>query len=166
MFSSAKLKLTFNRIDEISSLVCSYIERRLVNGNCELNLMEMGKLYTIDVAANLFLGFDPKSLDGNFSDFHEALNSITAINFPRLLDLTGVFFMPFLHKIFKLRFLGEKYSSYIMDHMPQIFAKREQSKNYKNDFIDFLLQLKKNSNMSDSEIIAQNAVFFFAGKNF
>lgn len=93
IFTSSKLKDAFYHIDDIAEQLCDHIENKLKNFKADIPLKAMTSLYTIDVTANVLFGFNPRSLQGNIDELHEALYSIMEVTFRRFLDFAGVFMM-------------------------------------------------------------------------
>lgn len=76
-----------------------------------------------------------------------------------------MFVMPSLIRIFNLKCMGDKYTSFMMNLVPKIFEEREKSGQKRGDFVDLLLELKTNQDLLEHEIVPQVAAFFFAGKS-
>lgn len=160
------MKSAFCHIEEIAELLCHYIENKLENGKCEVFLKETCALFTIDVTANVLFGFNPKGLEGNVNELHEALYSTMKVTPRRFLDFARVFLMPWLGKIFKIYFLGEKFSLFATKLMEDIFDQRKKSRKVRNDFVDLLMELRKNKDLKDVELFPQAGGLLFAGKFF
>lgn len=164
MFTSSKLKAAFCHIDEVGKLLASHIDKKIQSNESEINLRKTAELYTIDVTANVFFGFNPQGLDGNINELHEALHSTTSLTFKRAFEFFVCFLMPILHKIFNACVFGTKFTSFMTKVIPKVVEDRERSQSKRKDFVDMLVMMKNEKSLSETEISAQAAAFFFGGE--
>lgn len=142
-------------------MLCQNIKSKLKDGKCEINLKEISGLYTIDVTSNVLFGFNPETIDGKFQELTEALHAVHENYFKNALSFFASYCLPFL---FESNFFGKKYVTFMRKLMGKIFEEREKSEEVRNDFVKLLIELKNRKELTEDEIFAQAAFFFFGGE--
>lgn len=164
MFTSSKLKIAFCHIDEIGKLLVTHIEKRIQKCDSEIVLKEMTVLYTIDVISNVMFGFNPKGLEGKVGEIHHAAASIFKFKAKRMFEFLSCFMMPALLNVIQVELLGSRFTNFVYVLMSNVLTQRKTSNTKRNDFVDLLLELEQNKQLTEKEIIANANVFFVGGK--
>nr|QTM97428.1 Cytochrome P450 [Sitophilus oryzae] len=159
-FSSSKLKNMFQILVEKAVILEKLIESYSSSSE-PVNIKDVASRYTGDVIASCGFGIEANSMEDPDNDF---TRSGVESFYPGLLKM-------FLMETFPsgilanlgLRSNGRRTSKFFNDLVTQTVEYREKNNIYRNDFLQLLLELKKNKTITMDEIIAQCFVFFVAG---
>lgn len=155
------MKVTFCHVKEVANQLVEYIEKRI---ETDIDLKEIAVLYTIDTTSNNLFGYYPGSLDGTVDEDHKPFHSFNFTDYHRTIESIASQLLPFLFKVTNFQLFGSKFSSLILSLVPKILEERIKSGVERNDFVDLLLELKLNNELTEIEICAQFATFFVTGR--
>lgn len=154
-FSSGKLRQMFGLITTVGA----ELDRRLgamttksaaVEGvaesktttTAELEAKELAACYSTDVIASCAYGVQANSLADPDSDFRRNGRKVFKFNLYRIIEVTSLFFLPELTRLFRFRLFGAETSQFIRSSIEFVMCEREKSQVKRNDLIDTLIQLR------------------------
>ena len=77
------------------------------------------------------------------------------------MSLTAVF--PFIRKFYRMTMVTKDVEQFFTDLMRQSIQLREEKQTQRDDFLNFLMELKKKKNLSELEMAANTITFFLDG---
>lgn len=129
-----------------------------------LELREICARYTTDVVSSCVFNADAQSFIKENpgirvmgKKFVEALSSFGLVQFL----LTSLF--PGIQKLLKMRIMDKESEDFFINLMLQAVKLRESSKVQRDDYLSFLIELKKKKSISDIEMAAHGVTFFTDG---
>ncbi|XP_030761413.1 cytochrome P450 6a2-like [Sitophilus oryzae] len=165
-FTSGKIKMMFEtlleKVKDLEKVMDNCAENQEV-----INIKELGARFTTDVIASCAFGLECNSLENPESEFRVFAKKVFA---PQILRIFCIFLFPdwFLGLI-RFKSIPKDVTEFFSKTVLDTIRFREESKFYRKDFMQLLLELK-NSNkeigiqsISNDEIIAQCYLFFLAG---
>nr|AFU86482.1 cytochrome P450 CYP6AY3v2 [Laodelphax striatellus] len=174
VFSSGKLKAMFPLLETCSSQLSHYIESAL--GEHDSSLLEMRDVmarFTTDVIGSVAFGLQFNSFVEKESDFQMMGRRVLDSSQSSVITKAIRVFFPELFHILRLRTFPEEIQTFFQTVIRDTIENREKNSIQRNDFIQLLMQLKKNDpdegieandlEITESVIAAQAFVFFMAG---
>lgn len=161
-FTSGKLKMMFGTIAEVADKLLVVIDKQ-IDATGQLEVKDTLARFTTDVIGSVAFGIDCNSLEDKNSKFYEM-----GI---RIFSTPSSFFNRVLRSSFKdlsrklhIKAIPEDISDFYMGITKETVAYREQNPQVnRQDFMNLLLQLKKNNEVTIEQIAAQSFIFFLAG---
>ncbi|XP_063696425.1 probable cytochrome P450 28a5 [Culicoides brevitarsis] len=161
-FSSGRIKALFPVMQAVADNMKQYIETQMET-NEDIETRELCAKYTTDVVCNSIYGVDSGAFSGQKSELRDIARNV--FNFPWyfyvVLALSPTF--PNIAKLFRFRFVPEKYAKFLTDLLQQTIKYRKDTKLERQDFVDFLIHLQEKKGISDVETAAHTITFFFDG---
>ncbi|XP_030761383.1 cytochrome P450 6A1-like isoform X3 [Sitophilus oryzae] len=150
---------------DIVSMNLFNIEERLIDSYSSsdqpMNIKEITRRFTSDVIGSCGFGVESNSMEHPDNDFTKtAMDFLYAGLFKFFLIET---FPAWLLANLGMRMNGRKTTKFFMDFMTGTIQYREKNNLSRSDFLQLLLEMKSNKDMTDNEIIAQCFLFFIAG---
>lgn len=160
-FTSGKLKMMFDTIQNISEKFMATIERESATDG-SLEIKEIMARFTCDVIGNIAFGLECDSLNDRKSKFFEmAIRSMDSFHFVlRLVLMRYKKFARALH----IKLTPVDVSKFYMDVVKSIMDTRNQNKDHhRADLMNILMNLMKNEGMSFNQAAAQSFFYFVSG---
>jgi len=161
-FTSQKMKNMFGIIDLIGTKLVSVVESAIAV-NAEIELHEFLVLFTTDIISDVAFGLDSNCLENPNSEFRKYGKEV--------LDLTPLGFLKFFFTTSfpelsrKMHVTVHKQS--VIDFFHNLFRQnmehRERTNVVRKDFLQILLELKKTSGLTISELAAECFIFYIGG---
>ncbi|XP_030761381.1 cytochrome P450 6A1-like isoform X1 [Sitophilus oryzae] len=159
-FSSLKIKTMFQILLDKTTILEKIIHS-YSSENEPINIKDMMRRFTSDVIASCGFGVEANSMEDPDNEFTRV--GMEAF-YPGLLKFFLIETFPAgLLANLGLRSNGYKTSKFFSDLVTQTLQYREKNSISRSDFLQLLLELKRNKTMTDNEIIAQCFIFFIAG---
>ncbi|CAG9859383.1 unnamed protein product [Phyllotreta striolata] len=162
IFTSGKLKTAFPVIARVGERFQEY----LASHQGELDAKEVAAKYSTDVIAKAFFGIEAHCFDDDNAIFRVASRRIFDFNLRNGIVTTVYFSLQNLVKIFKIDFTERWVTDYFTKCFMHAFDVREKQGLRVNDFIDFLIDLKRKDTSGDFDILKLKGAgmqFFLAG---
>ncbi|KAK9506049.1 hypothetical protein O3M35_008055 [Rhynocoris fuscipes] len=147
-FTSGRLKSMFNLFNECSMKLDGKL-KCLADNEENLDVKELMSRFTTDIICTCAFGLDVNSLDRPDNKLRELGKTIFTkfswkIHIVRLLLLV----MPFLRKMISVRTNSIELETYLLKTITDTVAYREKNNIRRNDFLDLLIDIMKNDNLS------------------
>lgn len=163
-FTTAKMKNMFEIIEKLGDTLVEVVENALDDSSGVIEISDFLARFTTDSISSVAFGMDGNCLHDPQSIVRKHGKDILDFG---ALDFLKFFFVscyPDLAR--KLRMTCNKTS--IIDFFHNAFIEnmeyRENNNNNRNDFLQILIDLKKTSSLTSSQIAAESFLFFVAGK--
>jgi cytochrome P450 len=161
-FTASRLKALYPLIEDVQGRMNKYVEEQLEKGE-PFDARELCAKYTTDVVSNAIFGIDAQSFTKENSEIREMGR--------RLLAPSGVFIMkffivssiPILKKFLNLQFMAKDIEKFFIDLMEQALKYREDNNVQREDFLDYLIQLRKKKGTTKIDMAAHTISFFTDG---
>ncbi|XP_014487468.1 PREDICTED: cytochrome P450 6j1-like [Dinoponera quadriceps] len=164
-FSSMRLKILLESVKQVCGEFETFLNIKLnKKEKAEVELKDLFAKYTAQVVANAGFGvngfcFDDKKQHKSFYEIGKSFLEPSAIN---NMIFTLVFLIPWLGKVFRIRFLPKKVDRFFRTLVNDIMEQRRASDTQRNDFFQLMVELERTeSNEFDLEVLASNAMSFF-----
>nr|CAI5866501.1 unnamed protein product [Callosobruchus analis] len=164
-FTSGKLKLMFHSINEISKDLNRYLEKNLG----DLEVKEACAKFSTDAIARCAFGINSHCFEDENSTFRKCGRRVFDFNWRNGIIQTAYFFRPHWVTWLRLDFFEREVSDYLADAFASVMKQREETNVKGNDFLDLLIELKKNQDLKEKhafegpKVTAQAFQFFVAG---
>ncbi|CRL05227.1 CLUMA_CG018145, isoform A [Clunio marinus] len=161
-FTSGKLKMMFGTISEVADKLLLVIDKQIENTG-QLEVKDTLARFTTDVIGTTAFGIDCNSLEEKDSKFYEMGM--------RIFTPTSSFFSRIMRSNFKklsqkfhFKLLSEDLANFYMGITKQTIDYREKNPQLnRQDFMNILVELKKEKVVTIEQIAAQSFIFFLAG---
>lgn len=162
-FTTGKMKLMFEIIDKIGGTMVKVVEKAVRVSN-DIEIQEFLTCFTTDSIAKVAFGLESNSLEDNNSEFRKYGKETTDLS---SLDFLKFFFTTSFPELSRKLCLTANKGS-VIKFFHNIFTEnmkeRERSNIARNDFMQLLLDLKRSTSLTISELAAESFIFFLGGK--
>lgn len=163
-FTSGKMKFMFCTMTEVADRLREYL-RSVVETNGEpIEIKDVLARYTTDVIGSCAFGIECDSLKDPDAEFRNMGRKV--FNSPRHTAIAINLFssFPTLAQFFHAKVLLDDVSRFFIKTVKDNVEYREKNNVTRNDFMDILIKLRKETNeLTINEMAAQAFVFFLAG---
>lgn len=163
-FTSGKMKFMFSTMTEVADRLRECL-RSMVDANGELmEIKDILARFTTDMIGSCAFGVECDSLKDPDSAFRNAGRDVFAK--PRHSRLAFILFTNFtsIANFLRIKAISDHVSEFFMKTVKDNVKYREENNVTRNDFMDILIKLRKETNsLTIDEIAAQAFVFFLAG---
>jgi cytochrome P450 family 6 len=157
IFTSGKLKMMFETIEDVADKMMNKIDE-----NRDIEIRKLFAKYSTDIVGSVVFGIDINSLDSEVNKFLE-INSKLYGN-SSSLKRAFRYAYPNLAKKLGMTSLPALVSEFYLNITKQSVEFRENNTSFvRNDFLNLLIELKKQSLITNEQIAAQSLVFYIAG---
>lgn len=171
-FTSVRLKSMYSKIRQLDIELVKSIERDTKKGKISVNIKNIATRFTIDIISSVAFGMDSDTLNNKHKILLDMFREIIGANRPNVVKFLILSAFPNLAKILKIRLFSNKLSDFFTNVVGGNIKYREENNDSRNDFLNFLIHLKKNVGFSSKsrkltldECLAQAFLFFFAGSD-
>lgn len=179
-FSSGKIRMMFNTVLECGEALKETIERHCLNGD-SMDIKEVlgcfatdviGKFYVKKLFCNVdfFLlgscafGLECNSLKDPTNSFRKYSKDVFTLTRWRILRNVLIFAMPNLARTLRIKLLNPDEENFFLNMVKETVAFREKNNYTRKDFMQLLIDLKKeDATFRIEQIAAQAFLFFVAG---
>lgn len=110
-------------------------------------------------------GVDSKAFSDEESVIYKEGASIVAPDFKFILYFLLIQIFPFITKFYRMPFIKPDTQAFFIKLVQDAIRMRKEQKIERDDYLNYLLQLKEKKNLPDIEVVA-HTITFFLGKNF
>lgn len=162
-FTSGKMKLMFEIVDSIGDKLVAVVENATKTSN-QTEVHEFLARFTTDSISNVAFGLNSNSLEDSNSEFRKFGKE--ALDFSSLDFMKFFFTSSFPELSRKMHLTANKKSviDFFHNTFKQNMEHREQSQIIRKDFLQLLLDLKKKTSLTVSELAAESFIFFLGGR--
>ncbi|KAF5281196.1 hypothetical protein FQA39_LY17836 [Lamprigera yunnana] len=161
-FTLAKLKMKVPLLQKVGTDLLSYMQKeiRLNNSNC-FEIKELAGRYTGETVFTCAYGLDGKSFENTLPISFKIGEDISGNAMTiKIKHLIGLFF-PKLAKLFKITFVGKPTSKLFNDIILDTIKYRQDQKNVRNDYLDYIVQLKEtDKDLKDIDVVGHAFTFY------
>ncbi|XP_014214659.1 probable cytochrome P450 6a13 [Copidosoma floridanum] len=167
-FTSGKLREMFYLLTECADHFEDFLETATAK-NPEIECRDITAKFTTDVIGSCVFGLKMNALAEEESEFRRMGRKIFDISLLRMIKLRIKDAAPWLFSLLGPLMYDYELNGFFINTMAQTLKLRTESKVKRNDFVDLLLEIKKNPDklhhveLTDTLITAQAFVFFAAG---
>lgn len=108
-------------------------------------------------------GVDSKVFSDEKSVIHQMSSQIFETNISSIVYFLLVKTFPFIRKIYKMPFISKRVESFFVQLMDEAIKLREEQKIERDDYLNFLLVLKKKKNLPSIDMAAHTMTFLMDG---
>ena len=164
-FTTSRLKAMYPLIEDVQGRMIKYIEEHIITRD-PLEARELCAKFTTDVVSNAIFGVDAESFTKDKAEIREMGRKLMAPSGLLILKMFLVAGIPILKKVLSMRFIKEDIEKFFIDLMKQALQYRKDNNVQREDFLDFLIQLRKKKGIQEIEMAAHTISFFTDGFNF
>ncbi|CAG9805402.1 unnamed protein product [Chironomus riparius] len=161
-FTVNRMKALYPLIQDVSTRMVKYIANESKKSKpCDAR--ELAAKYTTDVVSNCIFGVDAESFTKENAEIREMgrkLLSPSTIVFIKLV-LIGSFSI--LKKFMKVQFTKMEIQQFFVDLMKQALKYRDENKVQREDFLDYIIQLRNKKHINELEMASHTISFFSDG---
>lgn len=161
-FTAIRLKALYPLIEDVQGRMIKYVEDQIKNGE-PLDARELCAKYTTDVVSNAIFGIDAQSFTKENPEIREMGRRLMAPSGVFIFKMFLVASIPILKKIIDMRFTQKDIEKFFIDLMDQALKYREDNKIQREDFLDYLIQLRKKKGTTNIDMAAHTISFFTDG---
>ena len=161
-FTTSRLKAMYPLIEDVQGRMIKYIEEHIITRD-PLEARELCAKFTTDVVSNAIFGVDAESFTKDKAEIREMGRKLMAPSGLLILKMFLVAGIPILKKVISMRFIKEDIEKFFIDLMKQALQYRKDNNVQREDFLDFLIQLRKKKGIQEIEMAAHTISFFTDG---
>lgn len=143
-FSSGKLKGMFEQINRCSDDVIRFIDEISANGDKQIDGKLVTNRFTMNVIATCAFGIEFAYKDKERDTFIGMVSRLVTPSFQQTLKMLVQTFCPGLAKILGMKVMDAESLEYFTGLVKEAFRCRTENNTRRNDFLQLLLDLKKN----------------------
>lgn len=162
-FTLSRLKALHPLIEDVQGRMIKYIEDQIDVKSEPLDTREVCAKYTTDVVSNAIFGIDAQSFTKENPEIREMGRRLMAPSGVFIFKMFLVASIPILKKVVNMRFTQKDIEKFFIDLMEQALKYREDNKVQREDFLDYLIQLKKKKGTANIDMAAHTISFFTDG---
>lgn len=127
------------------------------------HLFQMSAKYTTEVVSNCIYGIDSKSLVNEKSVLLAMGSSVLDSSSSMLIYTMLTTFFPIIKRFWKKAFVPKKAENFFINLTMESVRMRDEGNNQRDDFMNYVLNLRNKKNLSDVDIAAHAITFFLDG---
>lgn len=161
-FTASRLKAIYPLIEDVQVRLINYINQQLTK-NEPFESRELCAKFTTDVVSNSIFGIDAQSFTKEKPEIREMGRRLMAPAGSFIIKVFLVTALPIFKKFVNMRFIAEDIEKFFIDLMQQALKYREENNIQREDFLDYLIQLRRKKGLKDIEMAAHTISFFTDG---
>ncbi|XP_055304941.1 probable cytochrome P450 9f2 [Sitodiplosis mosellana] len=176
-FTANKMRMMFDLVvGSTNKFVATLRNQNNAENDLEFELKDLFTRYTTNVIATTAFGLEVDALTDRENEFYLAGKKITNFDGIQGLKLLLLDVIPNVIKLLRIHFLDEGLCNYFRSVVLSTMKYREQNNVFRPDMIHLMMQARKGTlhddgdtsavkkyDWEDDDLVAQCAVFFFAG---
>lgn len=161
-FTVNRMKALYPLIQEVSALMIKYLASESKKLD-PFDARDLSEKFTIEAVSKSVYGIDANSFTNEKSELHEMGNKIFSSNPWLFLKLFLITTFKFLQGYIKAQFTQKEVQHFFVDLMKQALKYRESNNIQREDFLDYVIQLRNKKNISELEMASHTISFFSDG---
>lgn len=124
-------------------------------------IWDISSCYTINVISNTAFGIESNSFKDSNSDIVTFIKGFMETNTSKIKEMMTFFTIcvPQIMKLFKLRFVNEDVTNFLINTVHKVINYRETNKVVRNDFIQLMIQLKNTGKITDDDTAGDASIY-------
>ncbi|KXJ78559.1 hypothetical protein RP20_CCG004243 [Aedes albopictus] len=160
-FTNSRLKALLPIMDNVCKNMVNYIDQHTPDGPIETK--EMATKYTTDVVSSCIFGAEGGSLTSERSEIREMGNNLFQQTFMFMVLAVVSSVAPFLKRFVKLSLIPKYIEDYFVGLMTEAVRNRKTSGIKQVDYLDHLISLQEQKEISILDMAAHGVTFFIDG---
>jgi len=167
VFSSGKLKNMMSLINAAGEEMKTYLYKNFEKKSIEAK--EVCAKYSTDVIASCAFGIDAHCFQDENAEFRVIARKIFGLEWANSIRQTCYFIAPSIVKLLRLPFFEPSVTNFMREVFWKTLEEREKTNSKRNDVIDIIAQMKKQSTSNTTfefvgdRVVAQAGQFYAAG---
>lgn len=161
-FTTSRMRALFPVIQDVQGRMVEYISDHSTSTE-GFDARELCAKFSTDVVANAIFGVEGESFTKENSEVREMGRRLLSQRATFIFKMFLVSALPFLKTFFSMKFTTEEIEKFFVDLIEQALKYREEKKVQREDFLDFMLQLKKKRGIQAIDMTAHTITFFTDG---
>jgi cytochrome P450 len=161
-FTTSRLKALYPLIEDVQGRMIKYIEEQIKLKQA-FDARELSAKFTTDVVSNAIFGIDAHSFTKEKPEIREMGRRLMAPVGTFIMKMFIVTTFPIMKKVINMRFTQIDIEKFFIDLMNQALKYREDNKVQREDFLDYLIQLRDKKNIQNIDMAAHTISFFTDG---
>jgi cytochrome P450 len=159
-FTPNRLKALYPLIEDVQGRMIAYMREHTSE---PVDLRELCAKYTTDVVSSSIYGLDANSFTVENPEIREMGRRLMAPSGFFIFKVLLVGAIPFLKKIFDMRFTALDVEKFFIALMDQALQYRKENNVQREDFLDYLIQLNHKKGIKNIDMAAHTISFFADG---
>uniref|UniRef100_A0A336LXR4 CSON009724 protein n=1 Tax=Culicoides sonorensis TaxID=179676 RepID=A0A336LXR4_CULSO len=161
-FTSGRIKALFPIMQEVSNRMKTYINKN-ISSNPTIETVELCGKYTTDVVASSIYGVESGAFTDENSRIREVARNVFAPSLRSFFLMTVAPYFPQILNLIKVRLVPEADANFLVNLLKDAVSHRKTNNIQRQDYLDFLINLREKKGLSDLEVAAHTVTFFFDG---
>ncbi|PSN42714.1 hypothetical protein C0J52_14304 [Blattella germanica] len=160
VFTSGKLKLMLPLVLECVDHFKEALQEKLGNGN-SVNMSELLVRYFTDVIGTCGFGLQFNAIKGEHSEFRTMVKRMVASNLENAMKRLFMTVCPIVLKLFRIKVTPGGVTNFFIHTVKEVIEHRQKYNVIRNDFVDQLVQLRKQGSMKSSKTLRKYPIASF-----
>ncbi|XP_008486902.2 probable cytochrome P450 6a21, partial [Diaphorina citri] len=143
-FTSGKIKEMFPLMESCGRNLVSILTKYINNKNESIHVKEYLERYMTDVIGSTVFGMEINALENPDCEFRKVSKEMLNPKLRFRIGMTLVLLMPNIRKFLSGLMMDRKNVQFFLDLVHQNLSYREQNNIKRNDFINIMMELRKN----------------------
>jgi cytochrome P450 len=161
-FTVNRIKVLFPLIQDVIEKMKVYVNQQSEKGD-PFDARELAAKFTTDVVSNVVYGLDAESFTKEKPQIREMGRDIFAFTSFTFFKTILVSSVPFLKNYIEIRFSKDGVQDFFKDLMIQAINYRKENNVQREDFLDYVIQLREKKHISDLDLASHTISFFSDG---
>lgn len=161
-FTSSRLKALYPLIEDVQGRMIKYIETELQK-NEPFDAREVSAKFTTDTVSLSIFGVDAGSFTKENPEIREMGRRLLAPAGIFILKMFLVSSIPVLKKFINMKFTPDDVEKFFINLMEQALKYREDNKIHREDFLDYLIQIRNKKGITNIDMAGHTISFFTDG---
>ncbi|CRK97114.1 CLUMA_CG010454, isoform A [Clunio marinus] len=161
-FTASRLKALYPLIEDVQGRMIAYVGEQARKKQSQ-EARELCAKFTIDVVSSAIFGIDANSFSEDNPKIREMAKQLLAPSGIFIFKMMLAASIPFLKHVLSLRFAPVVCENFFVDLMEQALKYREENKIQREDFLEYLIQLKSKKGIQHIDMVSHTISFFTDG---
>ncbi|CAG9805403.1 unnamed protein product [Chironomus riparius] len=161
-FTTNRMKALYPLIQDVSARMVKYITIESKKSD-PFDARELSAKYTTDVVSNCIFGVDAESFTKENAKIREMGKKLFSSSPWIFIKMILIESFKFLKRFIKIQFTEIEIQQFFVDLMKQALKYRDENNIQREDFLDYIIQLRNKKNISELEMASHTISFFSDG---
>lgn len=161
-FTTSRLKALFPLIEEVQGRMIKYIQQQIPK-NEAFDAREVSAKFTVDSVSLAIFGIDAQSFTKENPEIREMGRRLLAPAGWNIIKMFLIGSIPILKKFVSMKLTPIDIEQFFINLMDQALKFREDNNVHREDFLDYLIQLKNKKGIQKIDMAAHTISFFTDG---
>lgn len=159
-FTSSRMKALYPLIEDVQARMVEYV-RLHIKSEEPFDVRELCAKYATDVVSNAIFGVDAQSFTKENPEIREMGRRLLGQRAVFIFKMFLVSALPVLKPFFNMKFTTTEIETFFVDLIKLALKYREDNEVQREDFLDYLMQLKKKKKGIQSMDMTSHSITFF-----